>query len=141
MATEESPIIPIINDNIVPASFSFSISAGASNITEIAITVLDAYGKAITDIVTFNVWLAATAITGAGLHATTPSGDFAVKTSGGHWLADLTAKFMMKVQTLATGICTVQITDTAKTAFHVAAGIEGNNVVSVSRILATGGYG
>jgi len=110
-----------INAVAIPHAVTIGTPVAASaNVTEMAITVVDGAGTAIAGVFNLDVWLSDSA-DGAGLTATTASGAVAVKTSSGVDLSVMVAKKATRVQTLATGIYTLSITDTAKTAFKVCA--------------------
>jgi hypothetical protein len=126
-------------DDIV-ASFSFSASAGASDVCEVAITLKDAAGATVDGARPFMVWLS-DAATGVGLTGTSASGTVQAKAESGADFATFTAKKALLVQPLATGIYTLEITDTAKTAFYVCAATLDGRAYSVSTVLATEDYG
>lgn len=125
-------------DNSI-TTFSFVPSAGAANISEIAITAQDADGNTVAVPAVFTVWLS-DAATGADLTATSASGTVQAKSASGADFGTLTAKKALVVQALATGIYTLEITDTAKTGFYVCAQAP-NGSVAVSAQLVTGDYG
>jgi hypothetical protein len=120
-------------------SFSFVAASAASNVCEVTVTALDPDAATLAEPVVFDIWLS-DASTGAGLTGTTTSGTVTVKSASGAVLVTGTAKKHLQVQALATGIFTLEITDTAKTTFYVCAK-NGNGGVDVSTILATGDYG
>lgn len=124
----------------VTTDSSFAISAGAANVTEIAISMLDGAEVLVADAMVMNVWLS-DAATGAGLTGTTASGTVQAKSASGADFAALTAKKALVVQTLATGVYTLEITDSAKTGFYVCVQNPFTGQVSVSRQLVTGDYG
>lgn len=126
-------------DDIV-ASFSFSASAGASDVCEVAITLKDAAGATVDGARPFMVWLS-DAATGVGLTGTTASGTVKAKSASGADFATFTAKKALLVQPLATGVYTLEITDSAKTAFYVCAATLDGRAYSVSTVLATEDYG
>jgi len=126
-------------DDIV-ASFTFAASAGAENVCEVAITLKDAAAATVDGPRPFMVWLS-DADTGVGLTATTASGTVQAKAESGADFATFTAKKALLVQPLATGIYTLEITDTAKTAFYVCAATLDGRAYSVSTVLATEDYG
>lgn len=126
-------------DDIV-ASFTFAATAGAENVCEVAITLKDAAGATVDGARPFMVWLS-DAATGVGLTATTASGTVQAKAESGADFATFTAKKALLVQPLATGIYTLEITDTAKTAFYVCAATLDGRAYSVSTVLATEDYG
>jgi len=86
------------------------------------------------------VWLS-DADTGVGLTATTASGTVQAKSASGADFATFTAKKALLVQPLATGVYTLEITDSAKTAFYVCAATLDGRAYSVSTVLATEDYG
>jgi len=126
-------------DDIV-ASFTFAATAGAENVCEVAITLKDAAGATVDGPRPFMVWLS-DADTGVGLTATTASGTVQAKAESGVDFATFTAKKALLVQPLATGIYTLEITDTKKTAFYVCAATLDGRAYSVSTVLATKDYG
>ena len=126
-------------DDIV-ASFTFAATAGAENVCEVAITLKDAAGATVDGARPFMVWLS-DADTGVGLTATTASGTVQAKSASGADFATFTAKKALLVQPLATGVYTLEITDSAKTAFYVCAATLDGRAYSVSTVLATGDYG
>lgn len=119
---------------------SFTIAAGGANVSEIAIALLDGAGNAKASPLPMNVWLS-DAATGAGLTGTSASGTVQAKSASGADFAALTAKKALLVQPLATGIYTLEITDSAKTGFYVCIQNPFTGEVSVSRQLVTGDYG
>jgi len=123
-----------------PASVSFAYAAGAANVSEVTITVLDAAGVAIASPFIFDVWLS-DAATGAGLTGTTTSGTVTAKSASGVVIDTYTAKKALRVQALATGIFILEITDTAKTAFYPCATSPNTGIVQVGAVMASGDYG
>lgn len=119
---------------------SFTIASAAANVTEIAIAMLDGNGDAVAVALPMTVWLS-DAATGAGLTATSASGTVQAKSASGADFGVLTAKKALIAQPLATGIYTLEITDTAKTGFYVCVQNPFTGAVSVSRQLVTGDYG
>lgn len=132
-----SPFFEGVN---VTTANSFTISSGAANITEIAIAMLDGNGAAVADAAPITVWLS-DAATGAGLTGTSASGTVQAKSASGADFGVLTAKKALIAQPLATGIYTLEITDTAKTGFYVCIQNPFTGAISVSRQLVTGDYG
>lgn len=128
-----------LTDNL-SANITFAAAAGGANVCEVTCTVKDAAGATIAAPFTLNIWLS-DAATGAGLTGTSASGTVTAKAASGAVLGTLTAKKALVVQTLATGIFILEITDTAKTAFYVAAQVPGTGATKVSAVLATGDYG
>lgn len=123
-----------------PLSMSFAPAAAASTVCEVTITVLDGAGVAVAEVHTFDLWLS-DAATGAGLTGTTASGTVTAKAASGIVVSTLTAKKNLRVQTLATGVFVLEITDTAKTGFYVAASCPGTDKTIVSAQLVTADYG
>lgn len=121
-------------------SASFAFTAGASNVAEVAISVVDKDAVVVPGIRTFTLWLSDNA-TGKGLTGTTASGTVTVKTSSGAVIGTLTTKMALVVQTLESGIFTLEITDSAKTTFYVAVSFDNYDPPVVSRIMATADYG
>ena len=122
-----------------PVSFTFAAASGAANIAEVTITAKDADGNTVAAPLVCTVWLS-DAATGVGLTTTAASGTVQAKSASGADFAALTAKKALVVQTLASGVYILEITDTAKTTFYVCAQAP-NGAVSISTILATGDYG
>ena len=121
-----------------PYSVTFSPAAGSSNVCEITIKVTDYEGTTVADVHNLDIWLS-DAATGAGLTATSASGTVAAKAASGVDFQIYSAKKAFRVQTLATGVYILSITDTAKTAFYPCASIAGKTVVGTK--LVTGNYG
>ena len=122
-----------------PVSFTFGIASAGTNIAEVTITAKDADGNTVAAPLICTVWLS-DAATGVGLTGTAASGTVAAKSASGADFGVLTAKKATVVQTLASGIYILEITDSAKTAFYVCAQAP-NGVVGISTQLATGDYG
>lgn len=123
---------------VVPVNVTFAAAAGTSNVCDVTITLVDGNGAAVTAVHNIDVWLS-DAASGAGLTAATASGTVTNAASSGIVLTTYTAKKALRVQTLATGVFVLEITDTAKTAFYVCAALNGRAVVSSQ--LVTGNYG
>jgi len=126
-------------DDIV-ASFTFAATAGAENVCEVAITLKDAAGATVDGARPFMVWLS-DSDAGVGLTGTSASGTVKAKSASGTDFATFTAKKALLVQPLATGVYTLEITDSAKTAFYVCAATLDGRAYSVSTVLATEDYG
>lgn len=124
----------------IPANVTFAAAAGGANVCEVTITVVDAAGSAIAEVFNLDIWLS-DAATGAGLTGTTASGTVQVKAASGADLQEVTAKKHLRVQTLATGIYILEITDTGKTGFYPCAVIPGTGKTVVSTQLQTADYG
>lgn len=128
-----------INDANTVANFSFTIAPGAANVCEVAIALLDSADVAVAEPQPFTVWLS-DAATGVGLTGTTASGTVTAKSASGAVFGTLTTKKALVVQPLATGVFTLEITDTAKTGFYVAVQSPCGQV-QVSRVLTSADYG
>lgn len=122
-----------------PFSFTMTPGAGAANICEVAIICKGPDGSTnVARPVPLLVWLS-DAATGAGLTGTAASGTVQAK-AGSVDLAVLAAKKALIVQTSASGNYTLEITDTAKTAFYVCAqSLDGGPITPT--LLATENYG
>jgi len=123
-----------------PYTVTMTAAAGTTNVTEVTMTVVDWEGNTCAAPWVMNIWLS-DATTGAGLTATTASGAVAAKASSGADFGTLTSKKALMVQTLATGVYILSITDTAKTAFKVCASVPGSERTVVGITLATANYG
>ena len=121
------------------ASLTFAFAAGAANIVEVTITFKDADGVTVASPSLFTLWLS-DAATGVALTGTSASGTVQAKSGAGADFEVLTAKKALKVQALATGIYILEITDSGKTAFYIAAQTP-HGEVKVSAQLAGGDYG
>ena len=123
-----------------PANVTAVVAAGAANIADVAISVRDAAGDLIANPQILDVWLS-DATTGAGLTGVTASGTVQAKSASGTDLQAVTAKKHLRVQTLATGVYTLEITDTAKTHFKVCVAHPLTGKTIVVATLATASYG
>lgn len=122
------------------SGFTFAAAQGASNVTEVTVTAVEADGTTtVASPVIFTIWLS-DAATGAGLTSTSASGTVQAKSASGADFEVMTAKKAIKVQALATGIYILEITDTAKTAFFVCAQTP-HGETKIATVLATGDYG
>jgi len=116
---------------------TISAAAGSANVSNITITVKDGEGATVAAVHHLDFTLTDDPA-GAGLTGTTASGT--VTTTSGIVLQTYTAKKALRIQTLATGVAVVAITDTAKTGFYAAVSLGGRAIV-VSAQLVTGSYG
>lgn len=137
-ATATAAEVNLLDDKV--ASYSFSAAAGASTVCEVTITPTDAAGSAIADVRPFMVWLSDDA-DGEALTGTSASSTVQVKSGEGDDFGALEAKKCLVVQPKAAGTYVLEITDSSKTAFYVAAGSLDGKVVSVSDQLETADYG
>lgn len=128
-----------LTDNM-PANITFAAAAGGTNVCEVTITVKDAAGATIAGVFNFDIWLS-DAATGEGLTATTASGAVAAKSASGTDLVTLVAKKALRVQTLATGVYILSITDSAKTGFYPCAQLPSTGATKIGTQLVTGNYG
>lgn len=124
----------------LPYTITMAAAAGASNVCEVTFTVKDAAGATIAAVHHFDLYLS-DAATGAGLTATSASGTVTNKTASGVVLDIQSAKKAVRVQTLATGIFILEITDTAKTAFYPVAVLPATGKAVVGTQLITANYG
>lgn len=131
---------PFIAGKLVQTKIGYSIAAGGANVCEVTITLQDGHGTVVAEATPLTVWLSDTA-TGTGLTATSASGTVQTKSASGADFAVLTAKKALVAQPLATGVYILEITDSAKTGFYVAAQLPFGGVPAVSRQLVTGDYG
>lgn len=121
-------------------ALTFVPAAGAANVCDVVITAVDNAGDAVALAHPLLIWLSDDA-QGEGLTGTGASGTVQAKSGGGTDHSVLTAKKEFHAISLATGIYTLEITDTAKTAFYVCAALFGGQAFGVSDVLATGDYG
>jgi hypothetical protein len=121
----------------VPASIAITHAAGASNVVNVTFTVTDGNGAAMAKPVFINVWLSDAA---TGLAVTTHAADSITASTGSVWHVE-TAAIALKLQTSATGVATVVVTDTHKTAYYVCATLGIDPRPNVIHLLATGDYG
>lgn len=130
------------------SSITFSAAAGGSNICNVTCsnicnvtcTVVDPAGNAVAEPFLFDIWLS-DASTGVGHTATSASGTVTNKSASGLVVDTQVSKKALLVQTLATGVFVLEITDSAKTAFYVCARVPGRGHTVVSTVLATANYG
>jgi hypothetical protein len=122
------------------AGLTFTITAGAANVSNIKIQATNKDGNPITGVFNFKVWLS-DGIDGIGLCAATATGTVQNKAASGTVLGALTAKKAIDVTTLADGSFTLEITDTAKSLVYVAASNPTIGITAVSRKLITADFG
>lgn len=121
-----------------PVNITLSAAASTSNVCDVTATVVDGSGAAIAKPFIFDLWLS-DAATGAGLTGTSASGTVTAKSASGVVIDTYTSKKALRVQSLATGVFTLAITDSSKTGFYVAAELGG--ILAVSDQLETADYG
>lgn len=129
-----------IADSPVGSAVTFAIAPAGANVAEVTITVRDGSGAAVAKVHHLDVWLS-DAATGAGLTGTTASGTVTAKAASGVVIQTNTAKKALRVQTLATGVFVLEITDSAKSGFYIAAAVPLTGSAAVSSQLVTGSYG
>jgi hypothetical protein len=129
-----------LENELVPQRIDVAIAQGGANVCEVTLTAQDGHGDAIAKGVPLKIWLSDDA-EGVGLTATDASGTVTAKSASGEVFGTLTAKKALQVQTLATGVFILEITDSAKTGFYVAAQLPVAGLPTVSRQLVTGDYG
>lgn len=122
-----------------PDGFTFSAASSTANICLVTVQAVDNEGASVAGVFLYDLWLS-DAATGIGLTAVTASGAVGAGASGAD-IGVLTTKKATRVQTDATGKYILSITDTAKTAFYVAAQIPGSSRIAVSAVLATANFG
>lgn len=139
--TERLAMAPILASIAgIATDFTFTPAAGAANVSEVTIQARDNVGIALAQPTLITVWLTDTS-TGLALTATSASGTVTAKAASGAVFGTLTAKKALTVQTLADGTFILEITDTAKTLFFVAAQSMEGGVPSISAVLETADYG
>lgn len=121
-------------------SFSMVPAAGGANICNVVISALDANGDVIAAVHQFDLWLSDSAV-GEGHTATAASGTVTNKSASGLVVATQVAKKALTVQTLSTGLFTLEITDTGKTAFNICARAPGSGKTVIGATLVTDNYG
>lgn len=121
-------------------NLTFAAAAGATNVAEVTVTVKGGSGATVAETFNFDLWLS-DAATCAGLTGTTASGAVAAKSASGVDIDTQVAKKALRVQTLATGVYILSITDTAKTGFYVCGQVPGTGRSVASAQLVTANYG
>jgi hypothetical protein len=120
----------------VPATITITHSAGAANIVNVTFTVKDANGTALDLPTLIDVWLSDAA---TGLAVTTHAAD-TITASTGSIFHTYTTGISFRLQTSATGVATLVVTDTHKTAYYACAAL-GIDARPTIHLLATGDYG
>ena len=121
----------------VPASIAITHAAGAANVVDVTFTVTDGNGAAIAKPAFIDVWLSDAA---TGLAITSHPADSITASTGSVWHVE-TAAIALKLQTSASGVATIVVTDTHKTAFYVCAALGIDPRPNAIHLLATGNYG
>lgn len=121
-----------------PATTTFAAASGILNAAEVTITAVDQAGVTVAAVSHLDVWLSDSA-TCAGITGTTASGTVQAKAASGRDVVVYTAKKSLRVETLATGVYILEVTDSAKTGYFVCAAVAGKAAASAQ--LVTGNYG
>jgi len=124
----------------LPYTVTAVAAAAGSNVSEVTFTVRDAAGAAIAAVHNLDIYLS-DAATGAGLTATSASGTVTAKASSGAVIHTQSSKKALGVQTLATGVFVLEITDTAKTTFYPVAILPSTGKAVVGTQLTAANYG
>lgn len=127
-------------DNAMISGVTFTPAAGTANVCNVVIRLQTAAGQTIAEPRTYDVYLS-DAATGAGLTAVTASGTVTNASAAGTVVGTNTAKKALRVQALATGLFTLEITDTAKTGFYVCVVDPATGKPYVSAQLVTANFG
>jgi hypothetical protein len=138
--TDNNDNAPYLEGELTPQRIAYSIAAGGANVCEVTLTVQDGHGATRAVPVPLTIWLS-DAATGAGLTATAASGTVQAKSASGADFGVLTAKKALVVQTKADGTYILEITDSSKTGYYVAAQLPFSGLPVVSRVLVSGDYG
>ncbi len=123
------------------AAVQWSITNAAGGGDDIAIVTFqaqDGLGNNVADVFNFDLWLSDDATAGAGLTATTASGAVTVSTAGAV-IGTYTSKKALRVQTDATGLFNLTITDTGETAFVPCMQIPTYDITQVGTAITTYG--
>lgn len=117
-------------------------AVGASNVCTLTFAVKDNDGKAVEEVVAFDIWLA-DAVTGLGLTGSVSGVTELAALSGfGEVIGVLTAKKAARVITNALGVFKISYTDTGKVAVFPCATVPNNpGRISVGAGLVTASFG
>ena len=129
-----------VGNTAVPVTVAIAAAAGGANVCEVTFTVQSPAGTTLAGVWNLDIWLS-DAATGAGLTGTSASGTVQAKSASGADLEVMSAKKALRVQTLATGLYTLEITDSAKTAFYPCVQNPASGATIVGTVLATADYG
>jgi hypothetical protein len=124
----------------IATDFTFTPAAAAATVCEVTVQARDNAGVALTRPTLLTIWLT-DAATGLALTGTAASGTVTAKAASGAIFDTHVAKKALMVQTLADGTFILEITDSAKTAFIIAAQSNEGGVPSISDALITADYG
>jgi len=119
----------------IPAVTVITHAGGAANIVNVTFTVNDAAGAPVAKPTFLDIWLSDAA---TGLAITAHPADSITATAGSIWHVN-TAACAVRVQTTASGVATLAITDTHKTAFYVCAALGFDGYADI-HLLAGGDY-
>lgn len=121
-------------------AISMAAAAGSSNVSNVTIKVTNKDGDSIIGMHLLKVWLSDAKL--GALTGTTASGTVTNKTSEGVVIDTLTSKKSLIVRTMDDGEFVLEITDTAKTAFHVCVALMSDGPAPMADLLlATADYG
>lgn len=123
----------------VGTTVTTSAAASTANLTLITYQVKDSAGNAVAAVHDMDVYLS-DASTGAGLPSHTPSGGIAAGASGIVLIVYVTAK-ALRVQTNASGVFILAVTDSSKTHYYPCAVLGRTSKAIVGTILADASYG
>lgn len=124
----------------LPSEILITNAVGASaNIANVSFQVADLSGTAVAQVFNFDIWLS-DAATGAGLTANTASGGIAAVSTFGFVWAVITASKALRVQTNASGLFTLAITDSAKNLFYPVAQNMNSGEASIGAQLTAASY-
>lgn len=118
----------------IPTGVTYSTAKGSANVCLVSYQLVDCYGNPVASSFSFDAFLS-DAATGLGLTATTASGAVAAGASGAV-LGILTASKAFRVQTTATGLFILSITDSAKTGFYPVAQLPGRQPIVAPQLVA-----
>lgn len=140
-STDGRKSAPYAKDQFLRMNYSFVITAGITNNCMVEVTALNGFNVATADATMFQIWLSDSS-SGYNLSATSPSSPLAVSPGSGFIISEIdTGDRALNVQTNSSGVFTLSITDTAKTAFYIAVQNVYTGQVIVSRQLTTADYG
>lgn len=118
--------------------WSFSVASGAANVATVTLQATDNEGFNVAAVINFDAWIS-DAVTGAGLSANALTSELTAGT--GALLGILTTTKAWRLQTDATGLCVVSLTDTGKHLTNFCASVTGHAAPAVAATLVSGNYG
>jgi hypothetical protein len=118
--------------------WSFSAASGAANVCTMTLQATDNEGNNVAAVINFDAWIS-DAVTGAGLAASGLTSELTAGT--GALVGILTAAKAWRLQTDATGLCVVSLTDTGKHLTNFCASVTGHAAPVVAATLAAANYG